>query len=295
MRLVLAFAAAAALAAPAAFAQEGVHRFKAGGLDAWALQDGQGAFPNDGKIFGADRTPADVAAVLTAAGLPGDQIGLSIQAFLIRTGDRLVLLDGGAGASMGPMGGRLPERLRAAGFAPEQVTDVVVSHAHPDHVAGLVGADGKLTFPNARVHVASAEWAAMQANPALAELAPAIASKVVAAEPGAEIAPGVRTVAISGHTAGHQGVEVGTGKDAVRYVGDSVHHHVLSTARPEWQVAFDGGPGWGGDRATATASRKALLEEAATSGRKLASPHFPFPGLGHVRRDGAAYRWEPAS
>lgn len=280
-------ASAATAAAPAPAQAEDVRAFKAGGLDAWALRDGgMDDVPNDNKTFGVGLTPADVSAVLQGAGL--QKIALSIQPMLVRTGDRLVLLDAGAGFAFGEAGGRLPTSLRAAGFGPEQITDVVISHSHGDHVAGLMQRGGALTFPNATVHLAAAEWAYLQKNAEMAPLVKAISPKVRTFEPGAELAPGLKTFAVRGHTPGHVGVDVGTGPDAIRYVGDTVHHHVISVARPEWRVAFDG------DAPTAQSSRRALLEDAAVTGKRLYAVHFPFPGIGTVTKDGEGYRWVPA-
>lgn len=279
---------ASAPTAAAPVQAEGVNAFKAGGLDAWALKDGgMDDVPNDNKVFGVGRTPEDVAAVLQTAGL--QKIALSIQPLLVRTGDRLVLLDAGAGFAFGEAGGRLPTSLKSAGFGPEQVTDVVISHSHGDHVAGLMKRGGELVFPNATVHMAAAEWAFLQKNAEMAPLVKAITPKVKTFEPGAEIAPGVRTFAIRGHTPGHVGVDVGTGPDAIRYVGDTVHHHVISVARPEWRVAFDT------NAPTSQQSRRALLEDAATTNRRLYAVHFPFPGVGRVTKDGEGYRWAPES
>lgn len=276
-------------AAPAAAAPEGVHAFKAGGLDAWALKDGGMDVPNDNKVFGVGRTPEEVAKVLTAAGTPGDKLALSIQPLLVRTGDRLVLLDAGAGNAFGPAGGRLPQSLQAAGFTPDQITDVVISHSHGDHVVGLIKPDGSLTFPNATVRMAAAEWAFLKKDAQMAALVKAIGPKVATFQPGAEIAPGLKTFAIKGHTPGHVGVDVGTGADAIRYVGDTVHHFVVSVARPEWRVAFDT------DAPTSEASRRALLEDAAANNRRLYAVHFPYPGVGAVQKDGEGFRWVPAS
>lgn len=267
---------------------EGVHAFKAGGLDAWALKDGGlDNVPNDNKTLAVGRTTAEVSALLQSAGL--QKISLSIQPMLVRTGDRLVLLDAGAGNAFGPAGGKMPAALQAAGFALDQVDDVVISHSHSDHVVGLAGADGTLTFPNAIIRMAAAEWAFMQKDAQMAALVKAIAPKVQTFEPGAEIAPGIKTFAIEGHTPGHIGVDVGSGPDAVRYVGDTVHHHVISVARPEWRIAFDS------DAPTSQASRRALLEDAATTGKRLYVVHFPFPGIGTVAKDGEGYKWVPVA
>jgi glyoxylase-like metal-dependent hydrolase (beta-lactamase superfamily II) len=262
------------------------HAFRIGRLQAWALVDGAASFPNDNKVLGVGRTPADVAALLSAAGLPGDQIRLNIDPLLVRTGDRYVLFDAGASGSVfGENAGRLVQSLAAAGLRPEQITDVAISHSHPDHVAGLVDG-GKLTFPNARIHLSAAEWAAMQANPRQAELVKAISPKVAAFQWGAEIAPGVFALDTSGHTPGHTSYEVRSGEARLLYVGDTMHHHVVSVQRPDWPIAFDASP-------RGLEQRKAILARAADEKLTVYAVHFPYPSLGHIRRQGDSFVWVP--
>lgn len=263
-----------------------VHRFKVGELELMALRDGGADLPNDNKVLGVGRTPQEVAEVLAAAGLPTDKLSLSIQPLLVRTGARLVLLDAGAGASFGPGAGKLPQSLRAAGVEPGQITDVAISHSHGDHIVGLIGAGGALTFPNARVHMAQAEWDYLKAEPKMAALVKAIEAKVAPFPPGAAIAPGITAVDLSGHTPGHSGYQVASGGTRLLYVGDTMHHHVISVRRPDWTIAFDT------DAAAAQARRKAVLARAADENLLIHAVHFPFPGLGHIRRRGEGYVWE---
>src|SRR6202008_2013598 len=122
--------------------------------------------------------PARVAEVLAVAGLPTDRIRISIQPLLVKDGARLLLFDAGAADAAFAKAGRLPASLRAAGFTPLQVTDIFISHGHPDHVGGLVDARGGLAFPHAAIHLSAPEWAAMKAEPDLARLVAAIAPKV---------------------------------------------------------------------------------------------------------------------
>ncbi|HST91368.1 MAG TPA: MBL fold metallo-hydrolase [Brevundimonas sp.] len=278
--------AADAAAAPAA--SPDVHAFKVGQLDLMALRDGgMSGVPNDNKILGVGQTPDAVAAVLTANGLPGQSFDLSIQPLLVRDGQRVVLLDAGAGASMGATAGKLPASLRAAGVLPDQITDVLISHGHGDHIAGLVTGDGQLTFPNATIRMAAAEWAAIQAQDQLAALVTAITPKVATFQPGATVTPSISSVAIEGHTPGHMGYQVASGQDRLLYIGDTMHHHVISVQRPDWQIAFDGMP------PLATTSRKAVLERAASENLRLYAVHFPYPGIGRIQRRDEGFAWVP--
>ena len=280
-------AAPAPAASQAAASVAQVHRFKIGDLDAWALLDGYAEFPNDNQVLGVGRTREEVTGVLTAAGLPTDKFALSIQPLLVRSGKQLVLFDAGAGAAFGPGAGKLPQSLRAAGIDPATITDVAISHSHGDHVVGLVRADGALSFPNARIHMAAAEWAFLRANPKMAALAKAIAPKVAPFQPRAQIAPGVTAVDLSGHTPGHSGYEVVSRGQRLLYVGDTMHHYVVSVQRPDWANGFDT------DAPPAMARRRATLARASDENLLVYAVHFPFPGLGHVRRRGESFVWEP--
>jgi glyoxylase-like metal-dependent hydrolase (beta-lactamase superfamily II) len=272
--------------------------FAVGNLSAIALRDGSLAFPNDNKTFGVGRTSAEVAALLTGAGLPADHLDLSIQPLLVKAADRVLLFDTGAGANMGSNGGGLRASMAAAGIDPASVTDVFISHAHGDHVGGLLSADGALAFPGAAIHISSPEWdfleglsAKTAAGVAIVRhgaLLTAITPKVVEFAPGADIIPGVvKAVEIRGHTPGHSGYLISSGQSSLLYIGDAVHHFVVSVQKPDWTVEFDA------DAATAQASRKSVLSRSAASGQRIYAVHFPFPGLGKIERGGGGFVWAP--
>ena len=276
---------AAAPPAPAAAAQTS-YSFKIGALQANALLDGAIKVANDGKTFGIGRPPADVAAVLKGAGR--DSLDLSIQPLLVRGEGRVMLFDAGAAGVGFAQGGQLIASMRAAGVEPAQVTDVFISHSHADHVGGLADAAGNLAFPNAAIHISVPEWRAMQADPSQAALVKAIAPKVAAFAPGAEILPGLVTaVEVRGHTPGHSAYEIASDDQRLLYVGDAVHHFVISVAKPEWGIDYDGGS------ATAPVSRRALLKLAADQDLRLYAVHFPYPGLGRVKARGEGFVWVP--
>jgi glyoxylase-like metal-dependent hydrolase (beta-lactamase superfamily II) len=275
-----------------------IESFTIGDLPAVALHDGTLDFPNDNAVFGVGRTSGEVAALLEAAGAPGDSLHLSIQPLLVKSGDRVLLFDTGAGTNLGPSAGRLPTALAEAGVDPRSITDVFLSHAHGDHVGGLVDPRGALVFPNARIHLSAPAWTFLKGmdaetakNVAIAryrDLVVAITPKVVTFAPGAEIIPGVvKAIDIPGHSPGHSGYLITSGQESLFYIGDALHHYVVSVERPEWSNSFDS------NARTAAASRRGLLERAAASGQRLYAVHLPFPGLGRIAKQNGGFTWIP--
>jgi glyoxylase-like metal-dependent hydrolase (beta-lactamase superfamily II) len=265
-----------------------VKRFNIGAFEAIALHDGDLHPANDNKTLATNKTKADVDALLIANHLATDPIDLSIQPLLVKTSDRVLLFDTGAAAQFGPTAGLLPASLASAGVDPASVTDIFISHAHGDHVGGLVKADNTLAFPNAAIHISANEWTALKGNAQMAALVTAITPKVVEFQPGAaDIVPGVKAVDIRGHTPGHSGYLITSGTESLLYIGDTMHHSVISVQQPDWTIAFDGNAG------VAQASRKALLESTAASAQRIYAVHFPFPGLGKFEKQGDHYVWVP--
>lgn len=269
-----------------------------GELSGVALRDGGFEFPNDNKILGVGKTPEDVAAVLAANGLPTDKLSLTISPLLVKAAERTVLFDTGAGTNFGPSGGGLAKSLAEAGVGVESVTDIFISHAHGDHVGGLINAEGMLAFPNATIHLSAPEWTYLKdmkaemaentGNPRHAQMVAVIAPKVSAFEPGAELIPGVvKAVPITGHTPGHSGYLIGSGESSLLFIGDSMHHHVISVQRPEWTIEFDG------DAPTAQKSRSELIARSAASKQRIYAVHFPYPAVGKFEQRGERYVWSP--
>jgi glyoxylase-like metal-dependent hydrolase (beta-lactamase superfamily II) len=274
----------AATAPAAAPASNDAFAFKIGALDAYALKDGSLSVPNNGEVLAIGEAKADVDALLTANALPTDTLGLSIQPLLVKMGERTVLFDTGAGGQMGTEG-KLLTSLAAAGVQPAQVTDILISHAHGDHVGGLVNGQGQLVFTNATIRMTADEWDALKADPTMAALVTAITPKVQTFAAGAEVLPGVTAVDIQGHTPGHTGYQIASGTGGLLYIGDTMHHSVISVQRPDWTIQFDG-------RAdVAEASRRALLERAASENLRLYAVHFPYPGLGRIERRADDFVW----
>jgi glyoxylase-like metal-dependent hydrolase (beta-lactamase superfamily II) len=265
---------------------QNVKSFTIGELAALSLRDGAMELPNDNKVFGVGRTPEEVAAVLAGAGQPTDKLALTIEPLLVTTKDRVMLFDTGAGGLFGPGSGLLLGSFTEAGVDPQSVTDIFISHSHGDHVGGLVNGEGALTFPNATIHISQPEWNHLKGQQQFAAMVTAISPKVKEFTPGAELVPGtVNAVDIKGHTPGHSGYLVTSGADSLLYVGDSMHHFVVSVQKPEWTIAFDG------DSPVASRSRADLIAASVASGQRIYAVHFPFPGIGKFEKQGDVVVW----
>ena len=259
-----------------------VHEFTIGRLNAASLWDGGFLLPNNGRVIGIDEGANRVSEVLKAAGAPTDTLELSINVLLLRTPGRVWLFDTGNGPKAA---GKLTESLRAAGVEPAQVTDVVISHSHGDHVNGLLTAAGASAFPKAKVRMTAAEWAHMKAQPSLAAMVKVVEQQVETFQPGARLAPEVTAVEVRGHTPGHSAYLIESGGQRLLAIGDTAHHYIVSVRKPEFTIQFDA------DAPTAEASRRALLKRASDQNLPVFAPHFPYPGLGAVRPDGDGFAW----
>lgn len=282
-----------------------VYPFKLGRFDTVLLGDGSVTFPAVQPFFAPEARPDEVAATLTAAFLPTDRITLSCNSLLVNTGRERVLIDTGCG-SFAPGMGQVAANLRTAGVRPEEVTAVVLSHAHFDHFGGLFDPTGKPAFPNAVLYIPEAEeafWTGPNPDLSGAKVGPEMTAQVVATSkkffaglpgkvervrPGQKLFSGaVEVVAAPGHTPGMIAALVDGGTEQLLHIADAAHHYVLMFAHPEWSAGIDGDP------VQAKATRRKLFDRAAADRLRVTAAHLPFPGLGHIRRAGGGYEWVP--
>lgn len=301
LTLVGAVSAPAQAAAPMAKTNApGFYRIMLGNFEVTALSDGTVDLPMDQLLSG---DPAKTRALLATSFLSAP-LETSVNAYLINTGGKLVLIDSGAGALFGPTLGKLLANLKASGYSPEQIDDIYLTHLHPDHVGGLVAA-GALAFPKATVHADrrdAAFWlseANLKAAPdaskgffqgAMASLNPYVkAGKFAPFSGDTELAPGIKASSTYGHTPGHTSYLIESGGKTLLVAGDLIHVNAVQLDNPAVTIAFDA------DAGAASAARAKAFGAAARDGTLVAAAHIQFPGIGHLRAVGTSYQWIPVN
>ena len=233
-----------------------------------------------------------------------DPVEVSVNAYLINTGSKLVLIDAGSGTLFGPTLGKLMANLKASGYQPEQVDEIYITHMHADHVGGLV-AGNQIAFPIAIVRADQREadfWlskANMDAAPkdakpffegAMASINPYVAAgKFKPFNGNTDLSPGVKAVSAYGHTPGHTVYVVESNGQRLVLWGDLMHAAAVQFPEPSVTIKFDT------NSKAAAAQRKTHYADAAKRGHWVAATHLPFPGIGHLRADGKGYDWIPAN
>lgn len=303
------FAPALAAAPPRNQPAPAWYRFRIGEFEATVISDGALPLGKPGDGF-PSAPPAEMNQILTANFLPTDGVLLEQNILVLNTGRQLILFDTGMGESMGndsrmfgPTTGRMVQNLRAAGIEPAQIDIVAITHAHCDHCWGLVDAAGARVFPNAQVAISELDlrfWTddANKRGPAFMPVfiegakrnLNAYRDRILPVRDEQPVVPGVTALATPGHTIGHHVFAITSEGRTVINSGDLAHHHAIMLRRPDWEFAFDSDP------AQSARSRARMLDRVATDRHALLSYHFPWPGLGHVARQGQGqgYGWVPA-
>lgn len=282
------------------------YRFKIGDFEATVVSDG--GLPIGDPAQALPASPREeIASLMRDHFLPPDAATLEQNALVVNTGRHLVLFDTGMGESMGeqsrmfgPTTGKLLQNLKAAGIEPGQIDVVCATHAHCDHIWALVNRRGQRVFPNARVAIGEADlrfWTDdnnkrgpdfMKAfiDGAKKNLS-AYRDRMTMVRDGQEVVPGVTAIAAPGHTVGHHVYAIRSKNETLVNTGDLAHHQVLLLRKPAWEFAFDTDP----KQSAQTRSR--MLDRFAADRERILSYHFPWPGIGHVAREGDGYGWVP--
>ena len=266
-------------------------RTRIGSIEVTSLTDGAVEFGNE--IF-PNADDATISALLSQAGATA--IETNFNAFLVKSGDATVLVDAGPRDLFGETCGFLGDALAEAGVTPGDVTHLMFTHLHPDHIAGSVTAAGEAVFPNARIFVSEAEhrfWNGETFTDETLSQWQQLATQVLAAYEdrtekfagNAEIVPGLSAMALPGHTPGHVGFRVDDDGQSLVHVGDIAHAQTLQFANPEISVVFDI------DADTARATRKRTLDMLAGDGAIFSGGHMLRPTIGRLERAGDGYRF----
>ena len=279
----------------------GFYRLQVGDLEVTALWDGMASFDPHWL-----RGKTTVDGVVKALHEDPHLLDAADTGFLVNTGKQLVLIDAGSGTWFGGGAlGRLVGSLRSAGYTPEEIDLVLVTHMHSDHIGGLTTQDGKRVFPNAEVYVAK-EDSDFWLSPAIAAKAPkdaqpffqsaqAIAAPYLKAgkwHPFSSTEPivdGMQIIPLHGHTPGHTGFEFSSKGQKILFWGDTLHEQRVQLPRPDVTVVFDIDP------AAAAVTRIQLLSKLASEDIVIAGPHMLYPGLGRLHKAGSGYIWAPVS
>ena len=241
----------------------------------------------------------ELAPILKEFGLSSDRLSPECNLALYRDGSNTVLFDVGSGPDFMPTAGTIVDSLDALGLAPEDITHVVFTHAHPDHIWGLLDEFDDPLFYEASYMMGRAEWDYWWDPETVSKIGEARAAFAVGAkrrmeaiedavelfDDGDEILPGIAAVSSPGHTPGHMAFEVRQGSEAALVIGDAIGNHHVAFRKPTWESGSDQ------DAATAVATRKVLFDRLLSEQMLVVGFHLPNGGLGRVDRDGDGYRF----
>lgn len=277
------------------------HRFKVGTFEVVVIKDGARSSGAPAETFGTDQKPEAVSALLKQNFLPTDAFVNGFSPVLINTGSDVILFDTGMG-EQGRAGGmgRLSEGMIAAGYSPEDVTIVVLTHMHGDHIGGLME-KGKPAFAKARYITGQREYdfwidPAREGTPAaggqkavLANVKPLAEKTTFLSDKGGDVVSGITAEAAFGHSPGHMIYRVESEGKQLILAADTANHFVLSLQRPDWEVKFDM------DKKAAASTRKRVFDMVAADRVAFLGYHMPFPSVGYVEKLDAGYRFVPKS
>ncbi|MDH4427009.1 MAG: MBL fold metallo-hydrolase [Acidovorax sp.] len=279
----------------------GFRRTKIGDVEVIALNDGIARRPL-GEEFVKNAPLAEVRALLASQGLATDYIDVPFTPFLVIAGARKMLIDTGLGEFGGPTTGKLLENLRAAGVQASDIDTVLISHFHGDHINGIRNKAGELVFSKAKVMVPAVEYAFWMDDARMAAAPAGMkgafenvrrtfggmgTDTLVQFAAGAEVGPGIQSVAAYGHTPGHSLFELTSAGQKFFYVADLTNVPALFARNPDWAVTFDM------DAEAARKVRRDVFQRVTASKAMVGGFHFPFPAFGRMAAAGNGYAFEP--
>lgn len=287
----------------------GFKKIKLGELDVFVLTDG---FIHEKNLesFAPRGNVSELKAILKDNFRPEDYVDMAMNILLVKTKDRLILLDAGMGIFADAITGFLLKSLQKAGFSPKDITDVFLSHAHPDHIGGVVDKQNKLVFSNANIFISRVEhdfWmqatikdfsnSALKTQPEfLNQVIPSIQNVLKIIQPKlkfydlkATLYDHFKLQLAPGHTPGLTVMTISSGKEKLLYIADLIHSDVILFPHPDWGYFGDT------DLDIATESRKKLLQQLAETKTRAFAYHLPWPGLGFTKKKVNGFEWFPES
>lgn len=282
------------------------NRFNLGELEITIVSDGCQIMKPVHPIFGPTTKPEIIKELLQQNFRQTEQVNLSINIMLIKKQKQLIMIDSGLGSEESTAG-YLQQSLIFAGFKSTDITDIIITHCHLDHIAGLVNQKKDLAFPNASIYLAKTEydfWTSsnpdfsksfLQDNPALIskmvdkinDLLNIIKPKLKLTKHDAVLFECIRLISAPGHTPGHTILDIFSHDEKILHIADLIHSDVLLFTHPEWGFLFDT------DFDLAITTRKNMLEILEKSKVLVFAYHLPWPGLGHVSCDHNVFKWIP--
>jgi len=290
-----------ARAAPAVEPEVGFYRYKVGSVEVTAVYDGIWRKPHD-PTFIEGVTVDETKAALASAGLTTAFMPIPLTVLVLKIGDKHLMIDSGSGVGQWQVNAtHLPANMKAAGIDRGQISTILISHFHPDHVWGLMEkGTNAAVFPEAELVVNSVEYrfwtepgrvetlpeGRRQAGRRIAEVFPTWKNWRLV-ESGTEVAPGIRILEAFGHTPGHSVFLVTSGRDQLLVSNDTMYVPALLAPHPEWQGSYDQ------DGPIAVTTRRKIIDQVIADRMMICGAHFPFPGLGTFVKDGSAYAFTP--
>jgi glyoxylase-like metal-dependent hydrolase (beta-lactamase superfamily II) len=276
-----------------------IYRFKVGSFEVTNILDGYVQNPAGPHPTFGNNQPADAVYKYAADnGLPPKKLENPYVNTLVNTGKELVLFDTGNGTERMKTAGKLRELMVTAGYKPEQVDVVVITHGHPDHIGGLTQ-DGKPAYPNARYVFGQVEFDYWRKGENIADarkanreqfmkVAVPFGEKATFLKGEGEVVSGIRAIPVFGHSPGMMAFHVESEGQRLLVWADVANHYVLSIQQPDWHVSFDY------DKQAAVATRQRIFDMVSKDRLAVSGYHMPFPAVGFVEKTSTSYRWVPA-